>query len=48
MTAQVLHVTNQGQSVRQRVNEGMKGRTVSLAETPPLVPVGVIWERHHG
>ena len=40
--AQVLHVTNQGQSVRQRVKEGMKGRPVGLPDTPPpVVPVGV-------
>ena len=35
MKAQVLHVTNQGQSVRQRVKEEMKGRPVGLPDTPP-------------
>ena len=35
MTTQVLHVTNQGQSVRQRVKEGMKERPVGLPNTPP-------------
>ena len=46
MTAHVLHVTNQWQSVRQCVKEGMKGRNVGLPDTPPLVLVGVICERH--
>ena len=42
MPAEVLHVTNQGQSVRQRVKEGMKERPVGLPDTPPpLVRVGV-------
>ena len=36
MPAQVLHVTNQGHNVRQRVKEGMKGRPVELRDTPPL------------
>ena len=41
MPAQVLHVTNQGHSVRQRVKEGMKGRPVGLLDTPPpFVRVG--------
>ena len=35
MTPQVLHVTNPGQSVQNRVNEGMRGRGVGLANTPP-------------
>ena len=35
MTTQILHVTNQGQSVRQRVKEGMEGRLVGLPDTPP-------------
>ena len=35
MPAQVLQVTNQGQSVRQRVKEGMKGRPVGVPDTPP-------------
>ena len=35
MPAQVLHLTNQGQSVRQRVKEGMKGRPVGLPDKPP-------------
>ena len=41
MPAQVLHVTNQGQSVRRRVKEGMKGRPVGLPDTPPPLSV---WE----
>ena len=43
MPAQMLHVTNQGQSVRQRVKEGMKGRPVGLPDNPPppRVRVGV-------
>ena len=41
MPAQILHVTNQGQSVRQRVKEGMKGRPVGLPDNPPRVRVGV-------
>ena len=43
MSAQILHVTNQGQSVRQRVKEGMKGRPVGLPDNPPppRVRVGV-------
>ena len=41
MPAQVLHVTNQGQSVRQRVKEGMKGRLVGLPDNPPPLSV---WE----
>ena len=40
MPAQILHVTNQGQSVRQRVKEGMKGRPVGLPDNPPP-PVSV-------
>ena len=41
MPAQVLHVTNQGQSVRQRVKEGMKGRPVGLPDnSPPPCPWG--------
>ena len=48
MTAQVLQVTNQGQSVPKCVKEGMRGRPIGLVNNPlPLVPVGVIWERHH-
>ena len=35
MTSQVLHVTNQGQSVQKRVKEGMKGRPLGLANNPP-------------
>ena len=35
MTAQVLHVTNQGQTVRQCLKEGMKGRPLGLPDTPP-------------
>ena len=35
MTAQGLHVTNQGQSVQKRVKEGMRGRTIGLANRPP-------------
>ena len=35
MPAQILHVTNQGQSVRQCVKEGMKGRPVGLPDNPP-------------
>ena len=35
MTAQVLHVTNQGESVEKCVKEGMNGRTVGLARSPP-------------
>ena len=44
MTAQVLHVTDQGQSVQKGVKEGMRGRTVGVAKSPPppLVLVGVI------
>ena len=38
MPAQILHVTNQGQSVRQRVKEGMKGRPVGLPDNPPPPP----------
>ena len=34
MTAQVLHVTNRGQSVQKCVKEGIKGRTVGLANSP--------------
>ena len=41
MQAQVLHVTNQGQSVRQRVKEAMKGRPVGLPDPPPPLSV---WE----
>ena len=41
MPAQVLHMTNQGQSVRLRVKEGMKGRPVGLRGTPPPLSV---WE----
>ena len=43
MPAQILHVTNQGQSVRQRLKEGMKGRPVGLLDDPPppRVRVGV-------
>ena len=40
MPAQILHVTNQGQSVRQRVKEGMKGRPVGLPDNPPPCPCG--------
>ena len=39
MLAQVLHVTNQGQSVRQRVKVGMKGRPVGVPDTTPLLCV---------
>ena len=39
MIAQVLHATNQGQSVGQRVKEGMKGRPASLPDTPPPPPL---------
>ena len=47
MPAQVLHVTNQGQSVRQRMKEGMKERPVGVPHTPPpLVRVGVTRDRH--
>ena len=35
MKTQVLHVTNQVQSVRYCVKDGMKGRPVGLPE-PPL------------
>ena len=41
MPAQVLHVTNQGQSVRQRVKEGMKERPVGGLDTPP--PPLCVW-----
>ena len=41
MPAQILHVTNQGHSVRQRVKEGMKGRPVGLPDNPPPCPCGV-------
>ena len=41
MLAQVLHVTNQGRSVRQRLKEGMKGRPVGVPDTPPPVRVGL-------
>ena len=41
MTAQVQHVTNQGQGVQKHVKEGMRGQPVGLANNPPppLVPV---------
>ena len=39
MPAQILHVTNQGQSVRQRVKEEMKGRPVGLPDNPPPMSV---------
>ena len=35
MPAQARHVMNQGQSVRQRVKEGMKGQPVGLPDNPP-------------
>ena len=38
MAPQVLHVTDQGQSVQKRVKEGMKGRSFGLACTPPPPP----------
>ena len=41
MPAKVLHVTNQGQSVRQRVKEGMKGRPVGVPDIPPPLSM---WE----
>ena len=40
MPAQVLHVTNQWQSVRQRVKEGMEGRPVGLPDPRPPCPCG--------
>ena len=41
MPAQVLHVTNEGQSLRQRVKEGMKRRPVGFPDNlPPLS----VWE----
>ena len=48
MTAQVLQIKNQRQSVQKRPKEGMRGRTVGVARSPPpLVLVGVIWATHH-
>ena len=38
MAAQVLHVTNQGQSVRMRIREGMRGR--SLGRPSNALPCG--------
>ena len=35
MAAQVLHVTNQGQSVRVRMREGMRGRSLSRPSNAP-------------
>ena len=35
MTAQVMHVTNHGHNVQKRGKEGMRGRTVGLANNPP-------------
>ena len=40
MAAQVLHVTNQAQSVRLRMKEGMRGRSLAPLQTPPHVAVG--------
>ena len=48
MAAQVLHVTNEGQSVRVRIREGMRGRSLgrpSNAPPPPHVPLGGISRR---
>ena len=39
MTIQVLHVTNQGQSVQKPLKEGMKRRLFGLACTHPPVTV---------
>ena len=37
MPAQVLHVTNQGQSVRVRMREGMRGRSLGRpSNAPPM------------
>ena len=37
MAAQVLHVTNQGQSVRVRMREGMRGRSLGRpSNAPPM------------
>ena len=41
MRAQVLHVTNQGQSVGQHVKEGVKGRKGGVPHTPHPLSV---WE----
>ena len=35
MPAQVLHVTNQGQSVRVRMREGMRGRSLGRPSNAP-------------
>ena len=35
MAAEVLHLTNEGQSVPKHVKEGMKGRLFGLACNPP-------------
>ena len=35
MAAQVLHVTNQGQSVRMRIREGMRGRSLGRPSNAP-------------
>ena len=40
IAAQLLHVTNQGQSVQKRIKEGMKGRSVGLVCEPPPCACG--------
>ena len=45
MPAQVLHVTNQGQSVRVRMREGMRGRSLGRpSNAPPCGCVGDLQE----
>ena len=38
MAAQVLHVTNQGQSVRMRIRQGMRGRSLGRPSIFSLQP----------
>ena len=46
MAAQVLHVTNQGQSVQVRMRGGMSGRSLGRpSNPPPHVAVGGISKR---
>ena len=46
MAAQVLHVTNQGQTVQRRIKEGMKGRSLGRpSNAPPGAIVGEISRR---
>ena len=45
MAGQVLHVTNQGQSVRMRIREGMRGRSLGRPSNAPPCGCGDIFNR---